>query len=142
MIQRRQSLFLLGATLISVLLLYLPVFEIVPVASTEPAKSFTISINAFLLILNGGIGVITFIAIFLYKNRNLQARACNLALLLTCVLIGLIFFLSDTMSSGMNQKIHYKYGSYLPLIQVLFVFLATRYIRKDDELVRSADRLR
>lgn len=142
MIQRRQSLFLLGSTLISVLLLYLPLFEIIPIATVDPGEPFTIARNTLLMILNGSIGVLSFIAIFLFKNRNIQARACNLALLLTCILIGLVFFLSDTMSSGMNKKINYEYGSYLPLIQVLFIFLATRFIRKDEELVRSADRLR
>ena len=142
MIQRKQSLFLLLSTIISVLLLYLPVFEMLPDAADGPGKKFNLSINALLLILNGAIGILSFIAIFMFKIRNLQRRMCKLALLLVCVLIGLLFFLSDTMSSGMNQKIHYLYGSYLPLIQVLFIFLASRFIKHDEDLVRSADRLR
>ena len=142
MIQRKQSLFLLGSTCISVLLLYLPLFEMLPEKEADTVRQFTISINALLLILNGAIGILSFVAIFLYKNRNIQLRMCNLALLLTCVLIGLIFFLADTMTSGMNQKIHYVYGSYLPLIQILIIFLAALFIKQDEKLVRSADRLR
>ena len=142
MIQRKQTLFLLGSTCISMLLLYLPLFEMLPETEVESVRQFTISINALLLILNGAIGILSFIAIFLYKNRNIQLRMCNLALLLTCVLISLIFFLADTMSSGMNQKIHYVYGSYLPLIQILIIFLAALFIKHDEKLVRSADRLR
>ena len=142
MIQRKQSLFLLLATAISALLLYLPVFELLPEDVSLPGKKVTVTINALLLIINGAVGILAFVTIFFYKNRGLQLRSCNLALLLTCILIGLLFFLSDTMSSGMNQKIHYLYGSYLPLIQIVFLFLASRYVRKDDELVRSADRLR
>ena len=142
MIQRKQTLFLLGSTLLSVLLLYLPLFELIPDSETMPVKRFTISINALLLIINGAVGILSFIAIFLFKNRNIQVRICNLALLLTCVLIGLVFFLADTMSSGMNQKIHYVYGSYLPIIQILIIFLAALFIKQDEKLVRSADRLR
>ncbi len=142
MIQRKQTLFLLGSTIISVLLLYLPLFELLPETEAATVKQFTISINALLLILNGAIGVLSFFNIFLFKNRNIQIRVCNLALLLTCVLIGLVFFLADTMASGMNQKIHYAYGSYLPLIQILIIFLASLFIKQDEKLVRSANRLR
>jgi hypothetical protein len=146
MIQRKQTLFLLGSVIISVLMLYLPVFELkseaIDASNMSPPKQFTISINALLLILNGAIGVFSFLAIFFYKKRNIQIRICNLAMLLTCVLIGLLFFLSDTMSSGMDQKLHYLYGSYLPLIQVLIIFLASRFIKHDENLIRSADRLR
>jgi Na+-transporting NADH:ubiquinone oxidoreductase subunit NqrB len=61
---------------------------------------------------------------------------------LTCVLIGLLFFVADTMSSSMNQKVHYLYGSYFPLIQILVIYLAIRNIKRDENLVKSADRLR
>jgi hypothetical protein len=42
----------------------------------------------------------------------------------------------------MEQRINFKAGAYLPLIQIVFVFLAQRAIGKDEELVKSADRLR
>jgi hypothetical protein len=140
MIQRKQTLFLLGSVIISVLLFYLPIYELGN--PDESVKDFSIPMNALLLILDGAIGGLSLIAIFLFRTRNLQVRLCNLALLLNCVLIGLLFFWGDTMSSGTDQKIRYLFGSYLPLIQVLFIFLATLYIRKDKKLVRSADRLR
>ncbi len=142
MIQRKQSLFLLGSVIISILLLYLPVLELLPDAPEVAPVEYSISINALLSILNGAIGILSFITIFLYRNRNIQIRMCNLGLLLTCVLIGLLFFFGDTLSKGTNQKIHYTYGSYLPLIEVLFIFLASFFIRRDENLVRSADRLR
>src|SRR5205085_8899119 len=142
MIQRKQTLFLLGSVIISILLIYIPVFELVSENANEPWKQFTISVNGLLPILNVATGVLSLVAILLFKNRNLQVRLCNVALLITCVLVGLLFFLADSMISGMNQKIHYMYGSYLPLFQVLFIFLASLFIRKDEKLVRSADRLR
>ncbi len=143
MIQRIQSLLLLFSTLLSALLLYLPVYELISVPdNVSVVTRFTIMSSALLVILNGGIGILSFFAIFLYRTRNIQIRMCNLALLLLCVLIGLLFFVADTMSTSMNQKIHYLYGSYIPLIQVLIIFLATRAIKRDENLIRSADRLR
>jgi hypothetical protein len=111
MIQRKQTLFLLGSVIISILLIYIPVFELVSENANEPWKQFTISVNGLLPILNVSTGVLSLVAILLFKNRNLQVRLCNVALLITCVLVGLLFFLADSMISGMNQKIHYMYGS-------------------------------
>ncbi len=143
MIQRIQTIFLLLSVLLSVLLLYLPVYELQSLsATTAEINRFKISSSAILAIINGVVGIFCLIAVFLYKNRNLQIRICNLSLLLTCVLIGLLFFVADTMSSSMNQKVHYLYGSYFPLIQILVIYLAIRNIKHDENLVKSADRLR
>ncbi len=142
MIQRKQTLFLLGSTIISVLLLYLPLFEMLPETIGNSVEQFTIPQNSLLLLLNGTIGIFSFISIFLFKNRNIQIRLSKLALLLTCIMIFLIFFLADGMTSGKNLKIHYVYGSYLPVIQILIIFLAAFFIKQDEKLVRSADRLR
>jgi hypothetical protein len=140
MIQRVQTLFLLGVTLISVLMLYLPVYELSAGGAAEVIQ-VDMKSSAILMILNCAIGTLCFAAIFMFKARNLQLRICNICMLLTCVLVGLLFFSAD-MNSGMNQYVHYLYGSYAPLIQLLFIFLATRFIKRDEELVRSADRLR
>ncbi len=147
MIQRKQSLFLLIAGLISLMLMYLPVYELIPDLSASqsgPQETiiYKITENSMLTILNVGIGALSIFCILLYKKRNLQIRLCNLLLLLTCGLIGLLFFSADSISTTMGRKLHYVYGSYLPIFQILFLFLAMRYVKKDEELVRSADRLR
>lgn len=149
MIQRIQSLFLLGVIILSVLLYFLPVYGFSELAgasvdsgATRPVKDLTIANNTLLMILNGAIAAFSLLGIFLYKNRSLQMRVCRLNILLTCVLMVLLYFAADTLSSGMNQQIHFRYGAYLPFFDILFLFLANFYIRKDDELVRSADRLR
>ena len=122
MIQRAQSIFLLLVVVISGLLLKLPVYEFhaapevhdVPQVNPEESLNpFTISGNPLLTILNYAIGILALVTIFLYKWRNVQIRFCNIGLLLTCVLIGLLFFVADTMSSNMNQRVQYIYGSYL-----------------------------
>ena len=136
MIQRIQSLFLLIVAVFSLLLIYLPVYE-----QVATGIGVGISKSVFLGVLNSAIGILAFLTIFLYKNRRFQIRLCNLGLLITSVFVFLLFFMADTMSSD-SEQIHFLFGSYLPLLQLLFLFLASYFIRKDERLVRSADRLR
>lgn len=82
-------------------------------------------------------------AIMQYKNRKFQMKLVQAAILIQLVFGALIFFYADQMAD------HASEGSllYSPIIAVLLVivvlyFLAFRGIKKDDTLVRSADRLR
>lgn len=142
MIQRIQSLYLLLTTLLSGVLYFIPLFEL-PAAAPETApRMFMIGSNALLLTLCAAIGISSFIVIFIYKNRPFQLKACRLILIFIFILIALLFYTSDTISSSLDQKVVFKIGTYLPMLQVIFVFLAHRGIKKDDQLVKSADRLR
>jgi hypothetical protein len=143
MIQRVQSLLLLVVVVLSVLLMYLPLMERMPVTAgpDTPGTAVFISKSVILQIINGATGILALVTIFLFKNRKFQLRLCSLSILITCILIALLFFMADTMGEP-GERIHYLAGSYLPLLQLLFLFLSTRFIKKDEELVRSADRLR
>jgi len=142
MIQRIQSVYLILAVLVSTALFFLPLFELPSATGDTAAREFMVTSNALLLVLNAAIGALSFIDIFIYRKRNVQARICRLILILIFVMIALLFYTSDTISNGLDQKVIFKIGTYLPLLQVLFVFLAHRGIRKDEKLVRSAERLR
>ena len=145
MIQRVQTLYLLGAVLLNLLLFYIPVYQFVPntvIENVSATRNYSLSENALLTILNIGVGVLAFLAIFLFKNRNLQIRLTNLCLLLTAVLTGLLFFVADTLSGGMEMRVKYIFGSYLPMIELIVLFIAVRYIKRDENLIRSAERLR
>jgi hypothetical protein len=142
MIQRIQSVYLILAVLVSTALFFLPLFELPSATADTVSRDFMVTSNALLLVLNSAIGALSFIDIFIYRKRNVQARICRLILILIFVMIALLFYTSDTISNGLDQKVIFKIGTYLPLLQVLFVFLAHRGIRKDEKLVRSAERLR
>jgi hypothetical protein len=142
MIQRIQSLYLFLAAAVSAILFYIPLFELPAAAMDQAPREFIITSNSLLMILNAAIGIASFAVIFLFRNRAFQLKACRLILIFIFVLIGLLFYTSDTISGGLDQKVVFKIGTYLPLLQVVFVFLANRAIKKDDDLVRSADRLR
>lgn len=158
MIQRIQTLFLLGVVIISIGLFFIPLSE-KTYLNTEVAKEVqmilkvnnltkteggvieTIQSNMALLLVNLLILTATFIIIFLYKNRNLQMKLCMLSSLLSTGLLLLIFYYSEAMGPA-ETKVHYQAGVYLVAVQVLLLFLARNSIRKDEMLVRSADRIR
>jgi len=142
MIQRIQTIYLLLTVIISAALFYLPLFEVPLSAGDTAPKVFMITSNALLLVLTSAIGALAFVTILIFKNRRFQTRVCRVILILIFVMIALLFYTGDTFSNGLDQKVVYKIGTYLPLLQVVFVFLAHRAIRNDEKLVKSADRLR
>ncbi len=39
-------------------------------------------------------------------------------------------------------NIGFSFGAFLPIVSAIFAFLAAHFIKKDEQLVRSADRIR
>ena len=93
--------------------------------------------------LNVLIAIAVIICIFLYKKRTLQFRIINIVALLFLAFIALMradLFIEDItdkdlVSSGIITP-------FIPLIASLSSFYAGKFIKKDEELVRSADRIR
>ena len=94
--------------------------------------------------------LITLVAMFLYKNRITQMRVVAVAFLLDVVDIFLIFIWAvDSYISKVTVpmactdiNVHYGVGTWCPIVAVVLMFLAQRAIKKDEEKVRAADRLR
>jgi hypothetical protein len=146
MIQRIQSLFLLIVILLSVFLFFVPIYalETPQVPGNNGAGGllfFYITSNVAYLVLNAITGFLALIILFLFKNRYLQIRLCNLNMLFICIFIGTLL-LADHTRAATNVIVHYDFGCYFPLLQLVFTFFAMRATRKDEALVRSADRLR
>lgn len=94
-------------------------------------------------------GVLTCIAIFMYRNRVRQMRVVAFAFLLNVILIGLILLLfvknfqtAFDQLTATQSAMHYSLSMWLPMISILFLLLAQHGIRKDEAKVRAADRLR
>ena len=82
-------------------------------------------------------------SIMQYKNRKFQMKLVQAAMFVQLVFGALVFFYADQMSGMATDGV----VSYKPVLGVLILnlvlyFLALRGIKKDDALVRSADRLR
>ena len=85
------------------------------------------------------------IAIFLYRNRPVQLRMTYLSTVCSILIpvVAILIYLNDTKNSAVPaDTIDDQIGAYLPLLGIVFGILAARYIRKDDKLVKSMDRLR
>lgn len=83
--------------------------------------------------------------IFLYKNRKFQIFLTRITLLAIIIQIVGIFFLNDHVVKGFNSanpSVTYSFSCIIPLIALVLTFLANRAIRKDEELIRAADRIR
>jgi hypothetical protein len=95
------------------------------------------------MVLAGFIGsaTIALIAIFQFKNRQLQVVLNRLNIIVNLILLGVFVYRSLTMS-GEEVSSEKGIGMLIPIVSIVLLFLATRAIRKDEQLVKSADRLR
>ena len=89
------------------------------------------------------VAIIPFIIIFFYQNRSLQIKLSYGAIALV---LSLSFWLAKSVQKVASitkfSTDNYGIGALLPSLAILFLILAIRGIRKDEKLVRSADRLR
>jgi len=86
-------------------------------------------------------GALAIAAIFLFNNRQLQSRlslASFIVGILGCIL-SVVFLMQDPMAS---DNIDDGLGIYPAIASLIFALLAMRFIKKDDNLVKSMDRLR
>lgn len=153
MIQRIQSLYLLTASILLALALFMPwisffgqegelyqlkAFQVEQILG-QGARAFSFwALGALLMIA----ATLSFVGIFLFKNRPLQSRLCifNAILLIGFYLVFLIFMLYARKS--LDASLGLNFGLALPLIALILNFMALRAINKDEALVQSYHRLR
>ena len=103
-----------------------------------------------LIVLTLASALIALVSLFMYKNRVRQMRMVAVAFLLGVVDIFLIFIWAVDAYIGKvtvpmactDIDVHYGMGTWCLIVAVVLMFLAQRAIKKDEEKVRAADRLR
>jgi hypothetical protein len=107
------------------------------------AQSFFISTIPIIVILSVS-AIICIVDIFYYKNRHMQIKINNFNIFLTVIFIGTVYLWIPSMITDKIPlaKSSWQYGLILPLITFISLILANRFIKKDENLVKSADRLR
>ena len=160
MIQRIQSVFLLLMAISMLLMLFFPIW-----VKGDPDGELVI-LNAFNLSFEDHSGLIkevisqksviyisiialisagiSLYSIFQYKNRLTQMK---LGLLNSVVIILVVAGAFYAMTKGKamvspTDAENFKIGFMLPVIALLFNSLANRFIKRDEKLVRDADRMR
>ncbi len=88
-----------------------------------------------------GITLLALIAIFLYKNRQNQFVLNRLNIILNLFLLGFFVYRSLNLS-GETSVSEKGIGMLIPVFSIVFLVLANRAIKKDEDLVKSVDRLR
>jgi len=154
MIQRIQTIFLFIAFILSILAFFFPIANfsfdeswiILGLLGVENYSIQEISINTLpLMIIMGIIGLIAFMTIFLYKNRIAQIRILRFGILLNVVYLALLFFfyVPDIEEvTGTTAEYITQAGIYFPIAILGLFLLGSRFIMKDEKLIRSADRIR
>lgn len=153
MIQRIQTLYLLIATALMAVTIFTPMAQFfdgtqeytLTVFALKDAAGVTAQPTIYMGILLALAGVLPFIVIFLFKNRQLQIRLCAAEIVLlvgSLVVMGIYYYLSARLFDSVNGLGNLKLGVIMPLLSIVFVALATRAIFRDEVLVRSLDRIR
>lgn len=162
MIQRIQSLYLLVVAVLSGLSFVFPLaifecsgydpalYNLIPKTVSAEATYIpqtTIAWNAIAFPVV--VGLLSLIAIFMYKNRMRQIKVVAVAFLLSVIYAGLLFlWIIDAQVSALAEqnvtvtKIIYGTSTYFPIAQIILLILSQQAIRKDEKLVRSSERLR
>ncbi|MDX1828970.1 MAG: DUF4293 domain-containing protein [Lutibacter sp.] len=144
MIQRIQTIYLLLAAFLSAGLIFL-----VNLWITMSGDKFFV-MDAFntnntvlksMAVLFFASGLLAFITIFLFKNRKLQFVMGRIIILINFILLGILVYFSQNLSGEI--KISEKgIGLLIPIVTIVVISLANKAIKKDEELVKSVDRLR
>jgi hypothetical protein len=146
MIQRIQSVYLFLSVIAMGLLLYLPVWGSVNTVSLPPSPvtSGNVGVYAHPLLLLTWVAamLVQLVTIFMFKKRKIQIRMGQSAILLNVLFLIASFFLISYGPGFTNALHNFKAGAILPFISIFLLILANRNIRKDEELIRSMNRLR
>ncbi|MFK7755919.1 MAG: DUF4293 domain-containing protein [Flavobacteriales bacterium] len=101
----------------------------------QAASRISILILAPITVLSIGFMILQF------KNRQKQMAIGRLIYLMLAALITLAWFFIEA-NKFETQISGYGLGYFAPVAALPFIFLANRSIKKDEELVKSLDRLR
>ncbi|TDP61963.1 DUF4293 family protein [Flavobacterium dankookense] len=84
---------------------------------------------------------LSLLSILSHKKRQQQFVMGRLNMILNLILLGL--FVYRTLNASGETAISEKgVGIFLPIISIVFLVLANKAIKKDEDLVKSVDRLR
>lgn len=155
MLQRVQTLYLLGITILSLICLFSPVAGL---NATETAKIYALNYNGLFEVSDSGnhfmagnwvltaisvmMPVLSFIAILLFKRRILQIRVAIFNIVLMAGFYGLLFIYLWQFGKSLEAKWFLEIVAAFPLVNIVLSVLAIRAIGRDEALIKSLNRIR
>lgn len=166
MIQRIQTVFLFLLAVAVISMLFLPLWSKSDAATGETVVLTAFNIKSHVLNEQGEMGaagslpsrssfaiailaiaaaLIAIFEIFQFRSRLNQMKLGLLNTLVLAALLGTSFYyaayVGNEMVAGTDNGTYHA-GFYMPVVALLVNALANRFIKRDEDLVRSADRLR
>ncbi len=161
MIQRVQTLYLFIASTSLALMFFFPIYTFTEKQTDASFKEVKLTIqgrfekdfstNEFVIakpnyaksLMVLVIGMAFFVAIFQYNNRVRQLRITRIMIIaIFAFIITLLGSAYNTVNAEGVSNIVTGMAVIYPSVSIVFAALAARAIKKDENLVRSADRLR
>ncbi len=156
MLQRVQSVYLFLVVVFAVLYCFFPLgwFSVEEVSSAVKLIGKDLSLDNFLathstlfraalMAMAAGVILITLYTIFQFRSRLNQIRLCRMNILLhLALLVTSFFYLDQLKAAAPYQSLGYGPSIFFPLASLFLLLLAIRAIKKDEALVRAADRIR
>ena len=131
MIQRIQTIYLLIATIAFALLSFK-----IPFWSLNDEFMYAQNDNKLYLLLIT-LFVFSLIGIFLFKKRTVQMKLLRLSILIEFVVVVRLFLTYRELNTPLDAKVFF-----LLMSAFVALLLAYRGVKKDENLVRSVDRIR
>lgn len=143
MIQRIQSLFLFLVDIVLVVLLFVPFMTAGPPNSTEPPVGMTLLDYPTTIVGQAVLCVIAAAALAMFKNRKAQMKLCIAGMVLSVIFSSFLAVIPMLLNDAFgNENSQTSIGTWISLANFLLFFLAWRFVKKDEELVKSMDRIR
>ncbi len=131
MIQRIQSLyFLLAAISMTLVLFKVPVYTLNEIL-------FMAQDDTKIFVLTSAGAIFSFLGLFMFKNRKFQMKLIRLTVLIEMIIGIRIFILFNKFEVVINNNL-----LFLLAFTLIALIMAYRGVKKDDDLVRSVDRIR
>ncbi|MBB4801998.1 hypothetical protein HNP37_002059 [Flavobacterium nitrogenifigens] len=136
MIQRIQTVYLILAfAATGILMLFVPLW------TTAAGKPFFFMQDQLYTVLLGLTTMLSIISIISFKKRQNQFVLNRLNIILNLILLGLFVYRSLNLS-GEAEVSEKGIGMFMPIVAIVLLVLANKAIKKDEDLVKSVDRLR
>ena len=152
MLQRSQTLFLLGAFILSLFVLTGPITRLTLEGSEfilkhsglfdETGENMRVATWP-LSVLCIAVAALAFLNIFFYRHRMRQMRIAVFLILLNAGMIGMMFYYTFIARNQIDGAlVMHQWRFVIPPVSMILLYFAFRRIRRDELLVKAFDRIR
>lgn len=163
MIQRIQTLLLLLAACFAVAVIFVPIGNVVDQTTLQPLYEYGalslkpmeagvagngIYSTAYVAILWIVSALLSVVSIFMYKNRPRQITMNSINMLVMLAALGMMLYVYPNIFFERHQFVtdrtfvDFNKWILISIVPAIAIVVANRAIKKDERLVRAADRLR